>query len=496
VFLDGVHCGYEHYRWRTAQHDGQTVRHVEWQIVLRVLRQGQFNQTEIAAAGLELPDGQPLEFRCRNAIGNVELVAHVHEGILHLRSSSGGASPRDTQLPLLAGDRGFLAVEQSLVAQQPVPGERRRLRVFNLIFGQFIEVQLHALRYESVDCLGESRRLLALDASMSLRSGPPLQSRLWVDAQGVVWKTQALGVPIPQAAFRTSRQRAIPSDAQALPDVGRAAMVPVAQRLPDVHRRTAARYRVALRDGDPARWFKSDQRQHIRPLDEHTVEVVVRRVEPPTQQEKAGMAATGPGSASATGPEGASGTALPDASGTGLHSTSVAGPSVPGIYLAPSELLQSDDPLIVSLARDAAQGHRDPYQAALALESWVHRAMRRVDYGTTFASAAQVARGREGDCTEHAVLLTALCRARGIPARLAVGLVYVPSAQAFAFHMWSEVFVRGTWVPLDATLGLGGIGAGHLKLADTALEDRRALATLLGVVELMGRLEIQWCDER
>ena len=41
------------------------------------------------------------------------------------------------------------------------------------------------------------------------------------------------------------------------------------------------------------------------------------------------------------------------------------------------------------------------------------------------ATAAEVARSREGDCTEHAVLLAALARARGIPARVAMGLVYV-----------------------------------------------------------------------
>ena len=35
------------------------------------------------------------------------------------------------------------------------------------------------------------------------------------------------------------------------------------------------------------------------------------------------------------------------------------------------------------------------------------------------------ARTRSGDCSEHAVLLTALLRARGIPARVSHGLVYL-----------------------------------------------------------------------
>ena len=52
-----------------------------------------------------------------------------------------------------------------------------------------------------------------------------------------------------------------------------------------------------------------------------------------------------------------------------------------------------------------------------------------------------MAKSREGDCTEHAVFLMALCRARGIPARGAMGLVYLESQRAFFYHMWTEVYI-------------------------------------------------------
>ena len=67
----------------------------------------------------------------------------------------------------------------------------------------------------------------------------------------------------------------------------------------------------------------------------------------------------------------------------------------------------------------------------------------------------EVARSLEGDCTEHAVLLAALCRARKIPARVAFGLVYYPPQKGFAYHMWNEVWIADRWIPLDATLGHG-----------------------------------------
>ena len=63
------------------------------------------------------------------------------------------------------------------------------------------------------------------------------------------------------------------------------------------------------------------------------------------------------------------------------------------------------------------------------------------------------------------------------PARVVAGLVYVPAKQGFGFHMWNEVLIRGQWIPLDGTLGRGGIGGAHLKLSDTNLKDGSASAS-------------------
>ena len=98
---------------------------------------------------------------------------------------------------------------------------------------------------------------------------------------------------------------------------------------------------------------------------------------------------------------------------------------------------------------------------------------------------------RKGDCTEHAVLLAALCRARGIPARVAIGLSYVSAAKGFGYHMWNEVWIDGTWAPLDATLAQGGIGAAHLKLGDSSLKGTSAFGTFLPVAQVIGQLKIE-----
>src|SRR5436190_11930904 len=93
--------------------------------------------------------------------------------------------------------------------------------------------------------------------------------------------------------------------------------------------------------------------------------------------------------------------------------------------------------------------------------------------------AFKVAQTLTGDCTEFSMLAAAMCRAAGVPSRVAIGLVYVdrpPPRQAFfGFHMWTEVYVRGAWVAIDATLGQGSVGPGHLKIADHSWHDTPAL---------------------
>ena len=87
-----------------------------------------------------------------------------------------------------------------------------------------------------------------------------------------------------------------------------------------------------------------------------------------------------------------------------------------------------------------------------------------------------------------------MCRARGIPSRVAVGLVYVPSLSSFGGHMWTEVFEKGTWIPLDATLGKGGIAADHIKFADSSFSDdgeSTPITAFLPMVSALGKMKIE-----
>jgi transglutaminase-like putative cysteine protease len=154
-------------------------------------------------------------------------------------------------------------------------------------------------------------------------------------------------------------------------------------------------------------------------------------------------------------------------------------------------LVQSDNPQVVAMANSVAANETDARTVAIELEKLVKSTIKLKNFTQAFSTAADVAQLREGDCTEHAVLLAALARARGIPARVAIGLVYQSGSQSFAYHMWNELWIDDRWVPMDATLGQGGVGAAHLKLTDSNLAGAGAYSSFLPVAQVIGQLKIE-----
>ncbi len=135
--------------------------------------------------------------------------------------------------------------------------------------------------------------------------------------------------------------------------------------------------------------------------------------------------------------------------------------------LKPSRYIDSKDGQVIALARKAVGDTKDAAQAARKIESFVHDYINEKSLAVGYATASEVARSREGDCTEHAVLTAAMCKAMGIPARMVCGYVIVPDLggrkNVFGGHAWTEAYIGGKWIPLDATRN--GVTPGHISLA-------------------------------
>jgi len=156
--------------------------------------------------------------------------------------------------------------------------------------------------------------------------------------------------------------------------------------------------------------------------------------------------------------------------------------------MQPTRLLQSDHKEIIALARRAVGSTKDAAEAVKRIEAFVAKYIENKNLSVGYASAAEVASSRQGDCSEHAVLAAALCRAVGIPAQMVVGIAYVKDfagRQGFGGHAWTQAYMGSKWVGLDAAFkgtGRGGYDAGHIALAAGNGEpaDFFNLATTLG----------------
>jgi len=143
--------------------------------------------------------------------------------------------------------------------------------------------------------------------------------------------------------------------------------------------------------------------------------------------------------------------------------------------MKPTRFLQSERKEVVDLARRAVGDTKDAAEAARRIESFVAKYIENRSLSVGYASAAEVVVSRQGDCSEFAVLTTAMCRAVGIPAQVATGLAYVKDFGGpngcFGGHAWVQAYIGGKpgkWVGLDAafkSVGRGGYGPGHITLA-------------------------------
>ncbi|NQT00747.1 MAG: transglutaminase domain-containing protein [Planctomycetes bacterium] len=140
--------------------------------------------------------------------------------------------------------------------------------------------------------------------------------------------------------------------------------------------------------------------------------------------------------------------------------------------LKPSRYVESDQKVIIDLARRAVGRTGDAAEAVRKIEAFVADYVEDKNLSVGYASAVEVASSRQGDCTEHAVLTAALCRAVGIPSQVVTGLAYVEEwstvVNGFGGHAWAQAYVGDKWVGIDAAFmgtGRGGYDAGHIALA-------------------------------
>lgn len=458
---------FETYSWqgsqigtmRTAYYadvlDGRPVVRIVSTGTLTFLRFGQKIEQQLRDVTWETEAGDVLRFESFMLAGSAPQVVTgtVTAATATLTMRTAGKTTTET-LAWPRGTGGSTRPIDELRRKPMYPGETRTVSAFAPILNRVAKVELTAEQREPVDVGGTTRELLRVKSKMLIAGTPAIESVSWCDTAGEVWKTDypALG----QTSVRTTAAEAGKTVATPSIDLGTDTMVRIAPPLVDAHQTKLVRYLVRLKDGDAAAHFPNGASQTVTKRADGAAEIVVTAVRPTTPL-PAGYAPTPPTEQDRQ----------------------------------PSSLIQSDDAAVKELAVAAGGNDADSWDVAVRCESLVKQKMRSVEFSTAFATAAETAKTLTGDCTEHAVLLCALLRARGIPARAAIGLVYVDRSAAMGYHLWTEAFIAGRWIPLDATVGRGGTSAAYLKLADSNLHGVDSYAAFLPVFPLLGKLQIE-----
>ena len=115
-------------------------------------------------------------------------------------------------------------------------------------------------------------------------------------------------------------------------------------------------------------------------------------------------------------------------------------------------------PDVIAAAKRIVGTETDARKAAQKIADFVFT-LKKQSPEVGEATAVEILRDRQGDCSEHALLFVALCRAAGIPARRCSGFVCVGSI--WGAHAWAEIWT-GAWMGVDPTTNDVGQGARYL----------------------------------
>lgn len=444
VLFDGVKVGHSRSERSVA---GTTVTTREF-MALEIRRSGEPVRMESETVYIESVDGQPEAFSgvMRASSMQMEVEGKVLDGVAKVRLVNAGQS-HTQEVPLgaaLLGEGVRLAILRAGLSA----GTQSAAELFEPLSMQAVRVQTTVHGPRRVEVYDRDLDLIEVEQTAHY-PGNPITVRAWVDHEFRPLRSSMnlLGMKIELVAC------------------GRRCALRPNQPL-DYLQSLLLRAPQAL----PAAWAKHGVRYTLRRRDGGALEL------PTTGEQQAQVHNAGSGSKEAL--------QLDVCARCGVAG---ADPETLQAARQPSPWLQSDHPELRALL-PAADPQASAGQRMLQLETTVREYVRTKDLSVGYASALETVRTRSGDCTEHALLLAALARADGIPARVVTGFAYIDryagQNQVFVPHAWTQAYVDGRWQSFDAALQ--GFSAGHIALGIGDGDPSRFHAGM----SLLGELEV------
>jgi hypothetical protein len=461
--LDGAKVGFLHTTVRRGESDDGKRFHTTVALDLTFKRHNTLLRLRREYGTEETPKGQVVGvFMKQGQEGGRQLVlsGSLEEGRMHVRIDNGRI---DRRLRWSDDVVGQYRLEHLFQERKPKADDRWTIERYDPTYNTVVTVRVAVKDREEVALLPGTPKAKLLRVELTpeplevpgVKVQPPAEV-WWLDERFVPVRRQfeldGLGTI---TCTRTTREAATaPATPGRLTDIGLKTLLPLNRALTHPYATRSVVYRVKLRgDKEPGSALARDAHQEIRDLHGDTFELHVHPARKPERR-----------------PESA---------------------TAPAECLESCHFINCADARVKELAKRAVGDEKDPWVKARRIERWVKQNMR-ADNAVPLEPASTVARQLRGDCRQYALLTTALCRAEGIPARTAIGLLYVEKSRRpmMGFHMWTEVWIDGEWLGLDATLGLGGVSAAHVKISDHSWHDTPSLTPLLPVNRILGKMTI------
>jgi hypothetical protein len=465
AYLQGSRVGSVRTTVHEVEQDGTKIFRTTTRLKLALRRGEATAMIQMETGSEETADGKVTSVSMTQfnggALGKLHLKGTVHDDELEIKVE--GNTPMEKRIPWNNQVIGLYRQERLFQDRKVKPGDNFSFSSFEPTIASVITNRVAVKDYEETEVLGHKKRLLRVeivpDKIVTPDGGVQLPGlTTWLDDTFQSIRSEVELPPIgTMVLYRAPKGMAAPDRPVGdLPsvDILKTSLIPLNQAIPQSIQARSAVYRVTLKgNGDPLAAFAQDERQSSEIIKGGTFKLSVRAL----PAAKAGENAPQPGKE----------------------------------FLGSCYWLNSNDARVQQLAHEAVGNETDSWKKAERIERWVYRNLTNT-LSVPFVPAGVVAKTLRGDCRQHSMLAAAMCRAEGIPARTAVGLVYGHDDMrkpVMAFHMWTEVWRDGQWFPLDPTLG--HVGATHLKIASHSWYNEQSLRPMLAVLPVLGKLSIE-----
>ena len=452
--------GHRHHRVFDEEIDGKPARRIVVTDELEFRRYRTAISRKLTQVSIESTDGEvfALGYSIQTGESSEMVEGRVTNGRLELSSSIGGKKRINLSGPRIS----IFAIGESLKRQPMKTHQQRGMRTFRPLLDGIAKIQLSAGNVENTSLLEGEQSLLRVEAISLNTDGWNDVTTHWVDKKGQIVKS--LEPFLERETILATKKQALSDNSVTAIDLGVDTGVRLVEDFKNPSRSRRAVYRIRLNDLPIESVFSTTANQSVELTDEPgTALITVRSIEPSSEES--------------------------------LEPKSlVKKPHGDDRYLRPNELINCKHPRVAAMSQAISTSGQDAWGMARSAERYLFLSLKKTEFGQVFDSAGQVAVKMSGDCSEHSVLLAALCRNQGVPTRIVVGLIYSPEDTSFLYHMWNEVFVRNSWIPLDATVGKGIVGADHIRLRDSSLLGQSAYGIIAPVASVVGRLSIELVD--